>query len=388
MSDLGGYPSLDSSIDAIHHHVFDYILKPSDRQTLVRAVAHAAERRRLVIENRELMRRLEIERDRLREEIISAKRVIERRLKESKSLLGNSETIRRVRYLVAQVAPSDLTVLILGETGTGKEVVARMIHESSGRDVNVFLKVNCPAIPETLLESELFGHEPGAFTGAETRKPGRFELAAGGTIFLDEIADLPIKLQAKLLQVIEHKRFTRLGGTETIKADVRIIAATNKPITSLVSKGGFRADLFYRLDEYAIDMPPLRNRREDIPLLANHFCKIYGERYNRPNIKISDKTLSLLVRHHWPGNVRELETFAKRFALDGDENALRESLDINSGSRPQFAEVTEAVRNTEVGAILTALTETKWNRKKAAQLLKISYSSLRRRIAKYDLQNH
>lgn len=382
-----GFLSLDTSIDAIHHQVFDYITKPADRDTLVRAVEHAAERRRLIIENRELMRRLEIERDRLRDEVISAKRVIERSLEESNSLTGKSEAIKRIRHLVAQVAPSDLTVLILGESGTGKDVVARLIHESSGRGANVFLKVNCPAIPETLLESELFGHEPGAFTGAETRKPGRFDLAAGGTIFLDEIADLPMKLQSKLLQVIEHKRFTRLGGTETVKADVRIIAATNRPITSLVSEGKFRADLFYRLDEYAINMPSLRHRGEDIPLLANHFCKVYAEKYNNPGIKITPKTMSFLVQHQWPGNVRELKTFVRRFALHGDETSFWKSSDMNSGLGPPFVEVTEAVRNTEVNAILAALTATKWNRRKAAELLKMSYSSLRRRITKYNLQN-
>jgi len=383
-----GFPSLDTSIDAIHHQVFDYITKPADRDTLVRAVEHAAERRRLIIANRDLMQRLKTERDRLRDEVISAKRVIERSLEESNSLTGNSEAIRRVRHLVARVAPSDLTVLILGESGTGKDVVARLIHESSGRGANVFLKVNCPAIPETLLESELFGHEPGAFTGAETRKPGRFDLAAGGTIFLDEIADLPIKLQSKLLQVIEHKRFTRLGGTETVKADVRIIAATNRPITTLVSEGKFRADLFYRLDEFAIDMPPLRERREDILPLANHFWKIYGEKYNSRDIKIPDKTMSLLVQQRWLGNVRELKTFVKRFALGDDEKPLGEFLETNARSRLRSSEVTDALRDTEIGAILAALIETNWNRRKAAKLLDISYSSLRRRIAKYNLQKH
>ncbi|HIJ57199.1 MAG TPA: sigma-54 factor interaction domain-containing protein, partial [Deltaproteobacteria bacterium] len=216
------------------------------------------------------MQELEIERNSLKKEVSAARRVIEQRLEDSNLLVGKSSAIKQIRHLVAQVAPSDMTVFIRGESGTGKDVVARLIHETSGRDPNAFVKINCPAIPETLLESELFGHEPGAFTGAERRKPGRFELASGGTIFLDEIGDLPLNLQSKLLQVIEHRRFTRIGGTETVEVDVRIIAATNSPIEKMVAEGSFRADVFYRLNEYAIEMPPLRHRKEDIPFLVQH----------------------------------------------------------------------------------------------------------------------
>jgi transcriptional regulator with PAS, ATPase and Fis domain len=290
---------------------------------------------------------------------------------------------------VAQVAPTDLAVLILGESGTGKDVVARLIHESSGRDPNAFVKINCPAIPEALLESELFGHEAGAFTGAKKSKPGRFKLASGGTVFLDEIADLPMNLQAKLLQAIEDKCFTPVGSTKTITVDFRIIAATNAPIKKRIAEGRFRADLFYRLDEYALDLPPLRRRKDDIPLLVKHFCRIYSHEFNRPQTEITAETLSLLVRQQWAGNVRELEAFVRRFVLEGSSARALETL--NGDSLPEtdaFDEVAHAIRETEINAIVGALENTKWNRKKASRLLGMSYSSLRRPIAKYDLEDY
>jgi DNA-binding NtrC family response regulator len=381
-----GYPSLESSLDAIQKQVFDYICKPSDIRTLQRAVQRAAERRQLVNANQELMRQLETERNRLKQEVTAAKRVIERRLEDSRLLVGKTEEIKQIRHFVAQVAPSDITVLILGESGTGKEVVARLIPESSGRDPNAFVKINCPAIPETLLESELFGHESGAFTGAERRKPGRFELASGGTILLDEIGDLPLTLQGKLLQAIEQRHFTRLGGNKTIEVDVRIIAATNAPIEKMVAEGRFRADVFYRLNEYSIEMPPLRRRREDIPLLAQHFLKLYGRKYGNDDLKISPGTMKFITQHQWPGNVRELESAIRRIALEGHENSVLESLNA-SEARTAPSAVADVVRDTEIQTILDALSQTRWNRRKAAQLLGMSYSSLRRRIDKYGLKD-
>jgi len=381
-----GYPSLESSLDAIHNQVFGYICKPADKETLERAVQHAAERRRLIIENRQLIRELEMERNRLKEEVTAAKRVIERRLEESRLLVGETDAIKKIRHFVAQVAPSDMTVFITGDSGTGKEVVARLIHEMSGRDLNAFVKINCPAIPETLLESELFGHEPGAFTGAERRKPGRFELASGGTIFLDEIGELPLSLQGKLLQAIEYKRFTRLGGKKTIEVDVRIIAATNAPIEKMVAEGRFRADVFYRLNEYAIETPPLRERKEDVPLLVQHFLNLYGSKYGNGDMKISPEMMSLLVRHEWPGNVRELESAVRRIALEGNEDSIMGSLHACRANIVSCA-VGETVRTAEIQAILNVLFETRWNRRKAAQVLGMSYSSLRRRINKYSLKD-
>ena len=381
-----GNPSLESSLDAIHKQVFDYICKPADIGTLKRTVERAAERRRLILTNGELMRELEEERNRLKKEVIAAKRVIERRLEDSSLFVGRTAAIKQIRHFVAQVAPSDMTVLLLGESGTGKELVARLIHESSGRNSKALVKINCPAIPENLLESELFGHEPGAFTGAERRKPGRFELASGGTIFLDEIGELPLRLQGKLLQVIEQRNFTRLGGNETIEVDVRIVAATNAPIEKMVAEGRFRADVFYRLSGYSIEMPPLRGRSEDIPLLVNHFIKLYGKRYGHPDLKISPETMSRLIHYQWPGNVRELASAVRRIALEGHENSVLESMNNNSGIKASRM-VSDVVRNTEIQAIFNALAEARWNRRKAARLLGMSYSSLRRRIGKYDLKD-
>ncbi len=379
-----GYPTFESSVKAIHTQVFDYICKPGNTGMLQRAAQRAAERRRLVLENRKLTHEIESERNRLKEEVSAAKRAIEHRLEESRLLVGQSKAIKQIRHLVAQVAPSDMTVFIHGESGTGKDVVARLIHEMSGRDPNTFVKINCPAIPETLLESELFGHEAGAFTGAERRKPGRFELASNGTIFLDEIGDLPLNLQSKLLQVIEHRRFTRIGGTETIDVDVRIIAATNAPIEKMVAEGRFRSDVFYRLNEYAIEMPPLRQRKEDIPLLVQHFLKLYADKYGHNGIIISPETEALLFQHEWPGNVRELETAVRRIALDGNENSIQESLKtamVQTAPR----NCADVVCDTEAEVIRSALSESMWNRRKAAKTLGMSYSSLRRRIDKYNL---
>ncbi|MBC2695508.1 MAG: sigma-54-dependent Fis family transcriptional regulator [Desulfobacteraceae bacterium] len=379
-----GYPSLESCVETVHKQIFDYICKP-DMAALQRAVQHAAERRRLIIANRELMRKLEIEHNRLRQEVTAAKRVIERRLNESRVLVGKTEQIKQIRHFVAQVAPSDMTVLILGESGTGKDVVAKLIHESSGRDLKAWVKINCPAIPGTLLESELFGYESGAFTGAQGQKLGLFELASGGTVFLDEIGDIPLALQGKLLQVIEQKSFTRVGGSKTIEVDVRIIAATNAPIEKMVAEGRFRPDIFYRIKEYLIEMPPLRRRSEDIPLLVQHFLDLYGDKYDHPDLKISREALSVFVQYQWPGNVRELESAIRRIALDTNEKSVIKALKAPGNVKNTSHPVAEAVRATEVQAILGALSDAGWNRRKAAQTLGISYSSLRRRIGKYHL---
>ena len=384
---LTGYASLESSLAAIEHHVYGYLSKPADRHAILRMVERALERRRLIVENRSLVEQLRLERNHLQDEVVAAKRGIERTLETSDTFVGKSDDIRQVKHFVAQVAPTNLAVLILGESGTGKGVVAQLIHEASGRESNVFVKINCPAIPEALLESELFGYEPGAFTGAESRKPGRFKLASGGTVFLDEIGDLPLKLQAKLLQVIEDKCFTPIGGTETITVDFRIIAATNAPIEALIAKKQFRADLFYRLNEYSITLPPLRRRTDDIPPLVKHFCDIYGKEFNYPDFEIQAEGMSLLVNRQWPGNVRELESVIRRLALDGDETFKRKPFRTDPGPAALFLEKANLTPETEGDIILSALKKTNWNRRKAAELIGLSYSSLRRRIAKYNIEN-
>jgi formate hydrogenlyase transcriptional activator len=230
-------------------------------------------------------------------------------------IVGNSATLRHVLGMVRIVAPTDATVLINGETGTGKELIAEAIHKWSGRSNGPFVKVNCAAIPAGLLESELFGHERGAYTGAITRSIGRFERANRGTLFLDEIGDLPLELQPKLLRVIQERQFERLGSAATIQTDVRVICATHRNLVDLIDEGQFRADLFYRLSVFPVELPPLRNRPEDIGLLVHHFVKHYAARMRKPITGISEELIAALVRHSWPGNVRELQNFIERSVI-------------------------------------------------------------------------
>src|SRR5216683_57205 len=230
-------------------------------------------------------------------------------------IVGNSAALRSVLGLVRVVAPTDATVLIQGETGTGKGMIAEAIHECSDRSNGPFVKVNCAAIPAGLLESELFGHERGAYTGAFTRSMGRFERANKGTLFLDEIGDLPLELQPKLLRVIQEKQFERLGGAATIRADVRVICATHRNLTEMIEVQQFRTDLFYRLSVFPIELPPLRERPEDIQLLVRHFAMGYAERMQKPITTIADEFMAALARHSWPGNVRELQNLIERSVI-------------------------------------------------------------------------
>jgi formate hydrogenlyase transcriptional activator len=230
-------------------------------------------------------------------------------------IVGSSAALAEVLDLVRLVAPSDSTVLIEGETGTGKELIARAIHNRSRRANRAFVKVNCAAIPAALLESELFGHERGAFTGALARKIGRFELADGGTLFLDEIGDLPLELQAKLLRVLQEREFERLGSVQTHKVDVRVVAATNKDLNEMVAQNQFRMDLYYRLNVFPVILPPLRDRREDIPMLVAHFVKQYADRMRKEIRKISAESMYALQHHSWPGNIRELQNMIERAAI-------------------------------------------------------------------------
>src|SRR5262252_8493015 len=238
-------------------------------------------------------------------------------------IVGSSEALRTVLRHVAQVAPTEATVLIMGETGTGKELIARAIHKRSHRATRAFIQVNCAAIPPALVESELFGHEKGAFTGAVQRRLGRFEAAHGGTLFLDEIGDLPLEAQAKLLRVLEHGAFERLGSTHTITVNVRLVAATNQPLEQLVAEGKFRADLFYRVNVFPIHLPPLRERPEDIGLLAHYFAQKFRARLKKTITAIDQRALARLRAYPWPGNVRELEHIIERAVLLADGEVLR-----------------------------------------------------------------
>ena len=293
---LSGHGTVEEAVEAMKEGAYDFLTKPFGRAQLVRAIRQALEHRALVLENRNLQRRLD--------ELVGAGEII-----------SESPAIRQVLALVKQVAPSSATVLIQGESGTGKELVARALHEGSPRRGRPFIRVNCAALPETLLESELFGYERGAFTGAGARKEGRFELADGGTLLLDEVGDLSAATQAKLLRVLQEGEFERLGGTKTLKVDVRIVAATNQDLTLLVKERRFREDLYYRLNVITIDIPPLRERAEDAPLLAQHFLRVHAAKNRRELSGFTEAALARLRAYPWPGNVRELEHAVERAVI-------------------------------------------------------------------------
>jgi len=383
-------PDVDSTYRAIGYDVFEHLVKPVSTESLVRVVNEAFTAFRTKREKENLLARLFEERSRLNKEIKQEEDALRERLNSSQLFLGQSQCIRDVRRQIALVAPASMTVLISGESGSGKDVVANLIHKYSGRArSNRMIKVNCPAVPETLIESELFGHEDGAFTGATKKKPGRFDLAHNGTIFLDEIGAMSLPMQAKLLQVIEHKKYTRVGGNDIIEVDARILAATNSPLESMIQDGQFRADLFYRLNQFIITLPPLRHRREDIPLLIDSVLKRSCLKYGHEVTRISASLYEALVQYDWPGNVRELHAVIERFALTHDEVALYSAVQSSPVATPAAAGVASenVLENSEANAVLQALIKTNWNRRHAALLLGISYSGVRRRIEKYDLRN-
>jgi two-component system response regulator AtoC len=311
-----------------------------------------------------------------------------------------SPPMRRVRDLLDQVADTDVTVLIQGESGSGKEVVARTLHVVSGRSDKPFIKVNCAALPEELLESELFGYEKGAFTGAHQRKQGKFEFAHKGTIFLDEIAEMSPGLQAKLLQVLQDGEFTRLGGNREIRVDVRVVCATNRKLERMVKEGAFREDLFFRLNVVNVALPPLRERREEIPRLVESFARRFALRYGKPVPELSDRLLNALERYSFPGNVRELENMIKRvIVLESEDLVIEEMLRYEHGERggSRLRSLIEQIEATagdiplrEVGRLAAleaeretidrALHHTNWNRKQAARLLGVSYKTLLQKI--------
>ncbi len=367
----------------------DFLHKPFDQDELLATVGKEMNRRDLVAEARAL-----------REEI--------KRRAEFNRLFQNSERMKEVQAVVEQVADTDITLLIEGESGTGKEMVARAIYQLSSRRDKPFLKVNCAALPEPLLESELFGYEKGAFTDATARKPGKFEQADGGTILLDEISEMMPSLQAKLLQVLQDKQFSHLGGKEDIRVDVRIIATTNRNLVESVAEGRFRQDLYYRLNVVNIRVPPLRERKEEIPVLIEWFIKKFTREFKRKAPRISSELVECFQRYHWPGNVRELEnTIKKLVILDNDrtileefekkcreaeERSARESMDLGELIRQNLDRYSlkafskEAIRRAEREVIGRVLQQTCWNRKEAAERLQISYKALLYKIKETGLE--
>ena len=312
--------------------------------------------------------------------------------------LCTSPRMRAVRDLIGKVASTNATVLLTGESGVGKEVVARAVHQESPRAGNQFLKVNCAALPGELLESELFGHQRGAFTGAYRDKPGKFELAAKGTLMLDEIGEVPLRLQAKLLHILQDGEFARVGGERVLHTDVRVVAATNRDLEAEIRAGRFREDLYYRLNVVEIRVPPLRERRDEIPALVDHFLKTANAQYARA-VDIGPSTMQLLVDHAWPGNIRELENFIKRIVVLGNAAQIRQELSaLAKAPAPVAAPVTasasapvataadgrvdlkaiarQAARDAERIVIAETLDRVHWNRAKAARILQISYKAL------------
>ena len=311
-------------------------------------------------------------------------------------LLDGSAPLRAIKNMVMSIADTDATVLLRGESGVGKEVVARAIHDASTRAGHSFIKVNCAALPADLLESELFGHEKGAFTGAHRRKLGRFEYATHGTLYLDEIGELPVALQPKLLHVLQDFEFFRVGGDEPLSADVRIIAATNRNLELAMQQGQFREDLYYRLNVVDIHIPPLRERREEIPLLAARFLDVYTKQYHR-QAELSPQVMATLMEYSWPGNIRELENVIRRFVLLGERVVLDALLSVHSEAEnavPLSQNGFEALRDVarrgaqeaERKALTAVLDQVGWNRVAAARALKVSYKTLLNKIAECELR--
>jgi len=367
---MTAYGTVESAVEAMKAGAFDYLLKPVDLEQVGVILGKIESNHRLLAENRYLKRKLE-------------------QVEDFKEIIGESQGIKRVLADVSRVARSDATILIRGESGTGKELVARAIHFASSRSSGPFLAVNCASLPETLLESELFGHERGAFTGATARHLGRFELADHGTIFLDEIGDISPAIQVKLLRVLETTTFQRLGGERDIKVDIRILTATNRNLEARVKDGAFREDLFYRLNVIPIIIPPLRERREDILPLTEYFISKFNKKNNKTIEGITPRAKDLLLRHDWPGNVRELENLIERAIVLAQSNIIDiENIDPfisdRAGKPAQLDSLN--LEQLERAAILEALKRTEGSLIEASELLGIHRNTLRLKIHKYKIQ--
>jgi two-component system response regulator HydG len=363
---MTGYASVETAVQALKHGAYDYITKPIDPDELSHLVANALEHRRA---RREVVR--------LRENL--------QEMSPSMELIGKAPAMQKVCELIEMVAPTEATVLITGESGTGKEVVARAIHAAGPRRYMPMVTIHCGALTESLLESELFGHEKGAFTGAQYRKKGKFEVADGGTVFLDEISDISLKTQTDLLRVLQEKEIVRVGGNQPIKVDFRCVAATNKNLEALVKAGTFRPDLYYRLHIFCIDLPPLRERREDIPLLVAHFLNKFCMLTSRPVPQISAEALQVLMNHEWPGNVRELENAIER-ALVVCRGPEIQPADFSFQFQINGAPTGRTLDDVERVHIERVLRETEHNLSRAARILDIDRTTLYNRLKRYGLK--
>ncbi|MBI5529270.1 MAG: sigma-54-dependent Fis family transcriptional regulator [Deltaproteobacteria bacterium] len=377
---ITAHGTVDTAVEALKTGAFDYITKPFEQDDLKAVIAKALKTR----------------------ELRTADQRVEPAERGRVPIIGTSAAIREVHSLIARVAGSDSTVLITGESGTGKELVAAALHAGSPRAARPFIKINCAAIPRELMESELFGHERGAFTGAVASKPGRFELADGGTLFLDEIGDLPLEMQAKLLRVLQEAAFERVGGLKTIKVDVRLIAASNRDLQKDIEAGKFRDDLYYRVNVVPIEIPALRERRDDIPLLTEHFVDKYNRRHHKMVQLVTAEAMNYLVNYPWPGNVRELENLIERLILLGGPDTIAADdlpeeivsrqvpppipkMEIRTGSMKDI--VKQATAELERDLITRALDETGGNVTRAAQKLGISRKSVQIKMKELGLRD-
>jgi len=368
---ITGYATVETAIEAMKLGAYDYVVKPIDLRRLTVLIEKALATASLAKENCDLRRRLD--------EKFGFENII-----------GSSEAMMKVFQVVRQVADTRTVVLVEGESGTGKELVAQAIHSNSSRRAGPFNCVNCAALTETLLESELFGHERGSFTGAIALKKGRFELADGGTLFLDEVGEMPMSMQPKLLRVLQEYKFERVGGMQTIQADVRMIAATNSSLEERVKAGRFREDLFYRLNVVPIRVPALRERRDDIPLLLCHFVEAFSLRNSRPLKNITPQAMDLMCRYDWPGNVRELQNVIENMVIISQAESYGVK-DLPERVRPRLPAasagfpVGATMRELEERAIRETLEKADGNRKKAAEILGIGLRTLHRKLREYGM---
>ena len=359
---MTGYASVETAVTALKNGAYDYISKPFDPDDMAHTVHNALAHKRAEKENA-----------RLRETVASVARPQE--------MIGQSPAMIRVFEAIQTVGPTDATVLITGESGTGKELCARAIHAASPRHYNPLVVIHCGALAETLLESELFGHEKGAFTGAQYRKKGSFEVADGGTVFLDEIGDISLKTQSDLLRVLQEHEITRVGSSHPIKVDFRCIAATNKDLHQLVEEGRFRPDLFYRLNVFPLHLPPLRDRKGEIPILVDHFVRKFAASMNKKITRVSPAAMALLDRYQWPGNIRELENAVERAMVVAQEPEIREQ---DFALRMPVPEHTpRTLEDMEKVHILSVLEECKGNQTLAAEVLDIDRVTLHNKLKKY-----
>jgi len=363
---MTAFATVDTAVKALKDGAFDYITKPFDPDDLSHLIRNASKQIALAHENETLRSRVDS-------------------LENVEDLIGKSEAITKVLRVVESVAPSNSSVIITGESGTGKELIARAIHANSPRRFYPMVSVHCGALTESLLESELFGHEKGAFTGAIYNRKGRFEMADSGTIFLDEIATISVKMQVELLRVLESKRFTRVGGNKEISSDFRIICATNRDLKSMVEKGEFREDLYYRLNVVNIHVPPLRERVDDIPLLADYFIRKYCTTMNRPQVTMEPSALKRLMEYSFPGNIRELENMIERAIVIG--NGKKIALKDLPFCSEEVELSTESLNDFEKAFIRQVLEKYKWNISRSAQALKVDRVTLYNKIKKYGLRS-